>query len=226
MSRAQARKRRVRTRRGARLMRMSRPLSLRTDEFNYTLQILLAATVGVLAALGNLGFRVLIEFFTWVFLGLEWGALGIARGGLAALSGAGGAAERRRRYDPARLPVSGRRTRLRLSEFSRDGESRQRADQAALDCAQGAGRGAVARMRRLGRTRGTDRADRRRDRLGGRAIAPPAGQPRQGPDRRRRGRRDRHHLQRSGRRRAVCAGDRAPGRDRARQSDACCWSRL
>jgi len=52
-------------------MPMSRPLSLRTDEFNYTLQILLAAAVGVLAALGNLGFRVLIEFFTWVFMGLE-----------------------------------------------------------------------------------------------------------------------------------------------------------
>jgi chloride channel protein, CIC family len=62
-------------------MPMSRPLSLRTDEFNYTLQILLAAAVGVLAALGNLGFRILIEFFTWVFLGLEWGALEIERGG-------------------------------------------------------------------------------------------------------------------------------------------------
>ena len=62
-------------------MPMSRPLSLRTDEFNYTLQILLAAAVGVLAALGNLGFRVLIEFFTWVFLGLERGALEIERGG-------------------------------------------------------------------------------------------------------------------------------------------------
>ena len=63
-------------------MRISRPLALRTDEFNYTLQILMAAVVGVLAALGNLGFRALIEFFTWVFLGLEWGALEIARGGL------------------------------------------------------------------------------------------------------------------------------------------------
>ncbi len=63
-------------------MRISRPLSLRTDEFNYPLQILLAAVVGVLAALGNLGFRALIEFFTWVFLRLEWDALGIAHGGL------------------------------------------------------------------------------------------------------------------------------------------------
>lgn len=59
-----------------------RPLSLRTDEFNYALQILLAAAVGVLAALGNLGFRILIQFFTWVFLKLEWSALGIAHGGL------------------------------------------------------------------------------------------------------------------------------------------------
>ena len=49
-------------------MRILRPLSLRTDEFNYTLQILLAAMVGLLAALSNLGFRALIEFFTWVFL--------------------------------------------------------------------------------------------------------------------------------------------------------------
>jgi len=63
-------------------MPLKRPLSLRTGEFNYTLQIVLAAIIGVLAALGNLGFRVLIEFFTWVFLGLEWGALEIARGGL------------------------------------------------------------------------------------------------------------------------------------------------
>ena len=138
---------------------------------------------------------------------------------LAARTGAGGFAERRRRNDPAQLAVSGRRARLRLPKFSRNGEPRQRADQAALDCAQGGGRGAVARMRSLGRTRRTDCADRRGDRLGRRAIATPAGQPRQGPDRRRRGRWNRHHLQRSGRRRAVCAGDRAPGRDRARQSD-------
>ena len=63
-------------------MRTMRPLALRTDEFNYALQILLAAMVGVLAALGNLGFSAFIKFFTWVFLKLEWGALGIAHGGL------------------------------------------------------------------------------------------------------------------------------------------------
>jgi chloride channel protein, CIC family len=63
-------------------MRIPRSLSLRADELNYTLQILLAALVGVLAALGNLGFRALIEFFTWIFLGLESHALGIERGGL------------------------------------------------------------------------------------------------------------------------------------------------
>ena len=63
-------------------MRLSRSLSLHSDEFKYTQQILMAAVVGVLAALGNLGFGALIDFFTWVFLKLEWGALEIARGGL------------------------------------------------------------------------------------------------------------------------------------------------
>jgi CIC family chloride channel protein len=35
----------------------------------------------VLAALGNLGFRKLIELFSWLFRGLEWNALGIGLGG-------------------------------------------------------------------------------------------------------------------------------------------------
>ena len=55
------------------------PLSLRADQFQYLEQILLAVAVGVLAALGNLGFRELIHFFSWVFRTLEWHALGIAR---------------------------------------------------------------------------------------------------------------------------------------------------
>jgi CIC family chloride channel protein len=63
-------------------MRVLRPLSLRTDQINYTLQIVLAALVGLLAALGNLGFRELIRIFTWIFRGLEWNALGISRGGI------------------------------------------------------------------------------------------------------------------------------------------------
>ncbi|HLK85574.1 MAG TPA: chloride channel protein [Candidatus Binataceae bacterium] len=63
-------------------MRRLWPLALRTDEFDYTLQILLAAAVGVLAALGNLGFRALIGFFSWLFRDLEWNALGIERGGI------------------------------------------------------------------------------------------------------------------------------------------------
>src|SRR5271168_2213063 len=67
--------------RGGLLMR--RPsLSLRSDQFEYVQLILLAVTVGVLAALGNLGFRKLIEFFSWLFRGLEWNALGIDLGGL------------------------------------------------------------------------------------------------------------------------------------------------
>jgi hypothetical protein len=51
-----------------------RPLVLRSDQGRYAQLVVLAAVVGVLAALGNLGFCALIEFFTWVFLKLEWGA--------------------------------------------------------------------------------------------------------------------------------------------------------
>jgi chloride channel protein, CIC family len=60
-----------------------RPLLLRSDQGRYAQLVVLAAMVGVLAAVGNLGFRALIEFFTWVFLKLEWRALGIPHGGLA-----------------------------------------------------------------------------------------------------------------------------------------------
>lgn len=52
-------------------------LSLRPDQLEYLEQILLAVAIGVLAALGNLGFRSLISFFSWVFRTLEWNALGI-----------------------------------------------------------------------------------------------------------------------------------------------------
>ena len=54
---------------------------LRADQFEYVQLILLAVIVGVLAALGNLGFRRLIEFFSWLFRVVEWRALGIDRGG-------------------------------------------------------------------------------------------------------------------------------------------------
>ncbi len=61
---------------------MRRPsFALRSDQFEYVQLILLAVTVGVLAALGNLGFRKLIEFFSWLFRVLEWNALGIGLGG-------------------------------------------------------------------------------------------------------------------------------------------------
>ncbi len=60
---------------------MRRPtLSLRVDQFEYVQLILLAVTVGVLAALGNLGFRKLIELFSWLFRVVEWNALGIEQG--------------------------------------------------------------------------------------------------------------------------------------------------
>jgi CIC family chloride channel protein len=54
---------------------------LRADQFEYVHLILLAAIVGSLAALGNLGFRLLIEFFSWVFRHLEWDMLRINHGG-------------------------------------------------------------------------------------------------------------------------------------------------
>lgn len=60
--------------------RMVRPLALRSDQARYAELIVMAAAVGVLGALGNLGFRALIRFFSWLFLTLEWGALGIASG--------------------------------------------------------------------------------------------------------------------------------------------------
>jgi CIC family chloride channel protein len=62
---------------------MRRPsFALRVDQFEYVQLILLAVTVGVLAALGNLGFRGLIELFSWLFRVVEWNALGIGLGGL------------------------------------------------------------------------------------------------------------------------------------------------
>lgn len=57
-------------------------LGLRGDQFEYVQLILLAVAVGVFAALGNLGFRELIEFFSWLFRQLEWNLLGINRGGM------------------------------------------------------------------------------------------------------------------------------------------------
>ncbi|HYB92249.1 MAG TPA: chloride channel protein [Candidatus Binataceae bacterium] len=57
-------------------------LSLRADQLEYVHLVVLAVAVGILAALGNLGFRALIDLFSWLFRGLEWGLLGIGRGGI------------------------------------------------------------------------------------------------------------------------------------------------
>ena len=54
---------------------------MREDQFEYVKLIMLAAGVGFLGALGNLGFRELIELFSWLFRSVEWHALGIPRGG-------------------------------------------------------------------------------------------------------------------------------------------------
>jgi chloride channel protein, CIC family len=55
-------------------------LSLRSDQAEYLELVLLAVMTGVLAALGNVGFRELIELCRWIFLTLEGGALGVERG--------------------------------------------------------------------------------------------------------------------------------------------------
>ncbi len=61
-------------------------LGLRSDQFNYVQMVLLAAVVGMLAALGNLGFRALIRWSQAVFLYLGLDLLQIARGGIFRLS--------------------------------------------------------------------------------------------------------------------------------------------
>jgi len=63
-------------------IRMRAPgFGLRADQLEYVQLILLSVVVGVLGALGNLGFRKLIDLCTWIFQNLEWHALGINRGG-------------------------------------------------------------------------------------------------------------------------------------------------
>jgi CIC family chloride channel protein len=55
-------------------------LSSSVGQYEYIELILLAVAVGILAACGNLGFRLLIDFASWVFLKIEWNALGIGHG--------------------------------------------------------------------------------------------------------------------------------------------------
>jgi CIC family chloride channel protein len=55
-------------------------LSLRTDQAEYLELVLLAVLTGVLAALGNVGFRELIYLCRWIFLTTESNALGIEHG--------------------------------------------------------------------------------------------------------------------------------------------------
>jgi len=55
---------------------------LHGDRFEYVRLVLLSVVVGCLGALGNLGFRRLIDYSSWIFRGLEWNALRIDRGGI------------------------------------------------------------------------------------------------------------------------------------------------
>src|SRR5205823_1216952 len=50
-------------------------LSLRTDQAEYLELVVLSVIVGILAALGNIGFRELIQLCSWIFLNVEWHAL-------------------------------------------------------------------------------------------------------------------------------------------------------
>jgi CIC family chloride channel protein len=58
-----------------------RPLKISADQAEYIGLILLAVTVGILGALGNIGFRYLIQISDRIFRTLEWNLLGIGRGG-------------------------------------------------------------------------------------------------------------------------------------------------
>jgi hypothetical protein len=145
-------------------------LTLRIDQYEYLELIALAAAVGVLAACGNLGFRSLIEFFSWLFRSLEWRALGIRQGTVTeflipVILLTGGAGILILDYF-----FPGGSTRLWIPELPRNGQPGQRAHQAQLDLRQGCGRGTLARRRSFGRTRRTDCTDRRCDRFGDRAI--------------------------------------------------------
>src|SRR6202162_4898056 len=199
-------------------MPMSRPLSLRTYEFNYTLQILLAAAVGVLAALGNLGFRILIEFFTWVFLGLEWGALEIERGGwqlglvpVVLLSGGVGMILLNWLF-PGDVLGYGFPNFLEMVNLGSARIKRRwivlKALGAALSLGCGASVGREGPIAQIGGAIGSAVAQLRRLPRDRTQVLGPARGPAQGPGPRRPRRRHRHHLQRPGRRRAFRAGDR------------------
>lgn len=58
-----------------------RPLKISADQAEYIGMIMLAVAVGILGALGNIGFRYLIGVFTQLFRTYEWQSLGIERGG-------------------------------------------------------------------------------------------------------------------------------------------------
>ena len=123
-------------------------------------------------------------------------------------SDSGDPAERRRRDTAAQLDVPRRRARLRLSELSRDGQSRHRAAQAPMDFRQGCGRRDFIGRRRVGRPRRSHRAGRRCHRIDSRAALEVVARPRQGAGGRGRRRGHRDDLQRTDRRADVRAGDR------------------
>ncbi len=71
---------------GSKINPVKANLGLRSDQYNYVQMILLAAIVGMLAALGNLGFRQLIHWSQAAFLYLGLEVLQISRGGIFRIS--------------------------------------------------------------------------------------------------------------------------------------------
>ncbi len=145
-------------------------LGLRSDQFDYLELVVLAGIVGVLGAMGNLGLSRVDPAVSWLFRQVEWNALGIERGGfwriliVAVLAtGAGGMLLLDRFF---RGDVLG----YGFPVLPGAGEYRQRAHQRGVDFRQGRGRGALARLGMVGGPRRTDCADRRRDRISGRAT--------------------------------------------------------
>ena len=184
-------------------------LGLRSDQFNYVQMILLAAVVGMLAALGNLGFRALIHWSQagFLYLGL-WMCCKFRAAAFFAFrfrsclaTGAVGMLLLDRVF---RGDVLGYGFPYFLEQVNLGNARIKR----GWIFVKAAGAAHLARLGMVGRARRSHRAGRRRDRIGRRATSKARTRTREGAGRGGRGRRHRDHLQRSDGRADVRAGDR------------------
>ena len=195
-------------------------LSLRPDQLEYLELILMAIVIGVLAALGNIGFRGLIDFFSWVFRDLEWNALGIVEGTPTALlipvilvSG-GLAILLLNLFFPGDVLGYGFPNFLEMVNLGHARIKRRwivvKALGAALSLGAGASVGREGPIAQIGGAIGS----------GGRASAAALGRSGEGARCRGRGRGDRDDVQCPDGRSDVCAGNRPDGSDRIDQRGA------